>query len=411
MTTSPWLSGAPEARVRYSDTVPWSGRRPLSSEASPPPRIASRTSRQKWQATRWPGAISSSSGTSVRERSSANGQRVWNRQPGGGLRGLGISPGGSSRRGRAADGGRAPRRPTGALRVRVGGRVEDPLRRPDLGELAEVHDGEPVGDVVDDVEVVCDDEVGEPEPLLRSFIRFRIWLPPRRRAPRSARRRRGTRVEARARARSRCGGPARPRARAGTSRQLGRELDHLQQLVDRIPLLARHVVDPVGLRQEVGDAQARVQARVRILEDHLHPPRSRRSSRGRRRETSLPSKRISPSVTASRRIAFPSVVFPDPDSPTRPSVSPRRISRSTPSTARTDRSWPQMRSNTPGARRTTYEDPVTDTSGVAARGHATPRLGIATDARVIPSRVVDSSARVRRRRASAARARCTWCWA
>src|SRR6266567_3489033 len=48
--------------------------------------------RGKWQATRWPGAISRGSGSSVAQRSAASGQRVRNRQPDGGLIGDGGSP-------------------------------------------------------------------------------------------------------------------------------------------------------------------------------------------------------------------------------------------------------------------------------------------------------------------------------
>ena len=49
---------------------------------------------------------------------------------------------------------------------------------------------------------------------------------------------------------------------------------------------------------------------------------------------SSPSKRIVPAVGSMRRRSRrPTVVLPQPDSPTRPSVSPRRISKLTPSTA------------------------------------------------------------------------------
>ncbi len=42
---------------------------------------------------------------------------------------------------------------------------------------------------------------------------------------------------------------------------------------------------------------------------------------------------MGPLEEISRRIASPSVVLPEPDSPTMPSVSPRRTSMLTPSTA------------------------------------------------------------------------------
>ncbi len=53
------------------------------------------------------------------------------------------------------------------------------------------------------------------------------------------------------------------------------------------------------------------------------------------------SSRMSPSVAStSFRIAFPVEVFPQPLSPTRQNTSPRRMSRSTPSTARTHSGLP-----------------------------------------------------------------------
>src|SRR6266566_1962206 len=64
--------------------------------------------------------------------------------------------------------------------------------------------------------------------------------------------------------------------------------------------------------------------------------RIRRSRRPRNLVMSWPSKVILPAVTGSSAVIKRARVdFPQPDSPTRPSVSPRRISRSTPSTART----------------------------------------------------------------------------
>ena len=64
--------------------------------------------------------------------------------------------------------------------------------------------------------------------------------------------------------------------------------------------------------------------------------RMRRSSSPPRRVTSVPSKMIVPAVASTSRItARAKVDLPQPDSPTRPSVSPRRTSSDTPSTART----------------------------------------------------------------------------
>ena len=53
---------------------------------------------------------------------------------------------------------------------------------------------------------------------------------------------------------------------------------------------------------------------------------------------------IGPSEEISRRMASPSVVLPEPDSPTTPSVSPLRSEMLTPSTALM---WPTTRRSTP----------------------------------------------------------------
>src|SRR2546422_1343330 len=76
---------------------------------------------------------------------------------------------------------------------------------------------------------------------------------------------------------------------------------------------------------------------------------------------SSPLNWIVPAVESSRRmIVRPSVDLPQPDSPTRPRVSPALISRSTPSTART---WATVRCKTPEATGNHVFSPRTDTSG------------------------------------------------
>ena len=56
--------------------------------------------------------------------------------------------------------------------------------------------------------------------------------------------------------------------------------------------------------------------------------------------SSTPSNSTWPAVGFdSCRIALPVVLFPQPDSPTRPSVSPRSTKKSIPSTARTAPTW------------------------------------------------------------------------
>src|SRR6185312_16329173 len=53
------------------------------------------------------------------------------------------------------------------LRVRMDGPGMQLLRRRELDDLPEVHHRDPVGDVTDDVQVVGDEEVGEPELALQ----------------------------------------------------------------------------------------------------------------------------------------------------------------------------------------------------------------------------------------------------
>src|SRR5437879_8013178 len=78
---------------------------------------------------------------------------------------------------------------------------------------------------------------------------------------------------------------------------------------------------------------------------------------------SSPLKMILPSVGSSSRItARPSVDLPQPDSPTRPTVSPVLISRSTPSTACT---WPTVRCKTPDDTENQTLRSLTSTSGSA----------------------------------------------
>ena len=64
------------------------------------------------------------------------------------------------------------------LRVRVDGPRLELVRRRQLHDLAEVHHGDPVGDVADDGEVVGDEEVRQPELALEVLSRLRIcaWI-------------------------------------------------------------------------------------------------------------------------------------------------------------------------------------------------------------------------------------------
>src|SRR5689334_9648802 len=53
--------------------------------------------------------------------------------------------------------------------------------------------------------------------------------------------------------------------------EIGRKPDHGEQLVDALLLLRRDAMNAIRLGQERRHALARRQARMRILEDHLHP--------------------------------------------------------------------------------------------------------------------------------------------
>ena len=101
---------------------------------------------------------------SARRRS---GQRVWKRQPSGGWMGLGTSPSSGMRRRtrsahRVGDGRRREQRP----RVRVERRLDTAPRAGRSPRPAQVHHHDPLAHVADDREVVPDEQVREPQPLL-----------------------------------------------------------------------------------------------------------------------------------------------------------------------------------------------------------------------------------------------------
>ncbi len=95
----------------------------------------------------------------------------------------------------------------------------------------------------------------------------------------------------------------------------------------------------------MGDAvegvEARVEAVGRVLEDDLDVLAQRRAvevARGLSADR-LPSNRISPSLASiSRQTSREIVLLPEPDSPTRPRLSPARIAKETSFTATTPRS-------------------------------------------------------------------------
>src|SRR5471030_113533 len=49
----------------------------------------------------------------------------------------------------------------------MAGIAEEIGHRASLDDAAEIHDGDPVGDVLNDLQVVADEEIGEVQPLLK----------------------------------------------------------------------------------------------------------------------------------------------------------------------------------------------------------------------------------------------------
>src|SRR4051812_25304718 len=126
---------------------------------------------------------------------------------------------------------------------------------------------------------------------------------------------------------------------------LGVEPDLLHQLLDlRLQPAARlavvEAVDAERLADDRADRLARVERRVRVLEDHLHLATERLELALERPAMSRPRYSIVPLVGSSRRVIRRAVVdLPQPVSPTRPSVSPSMMSNDTPSTACTAPIW------------------------------------------------------------------------
>ena len=211
------------------------------------------------------------------------------------------------------------------------------LRRRELDELAEVHDRDPVGDVADDAEVVRDEDVGEVELVLElleqvDHLRLdrdveggdRLVGHDQLRAQRE-----------RARDPDPLPLPARELVREAVV-VLRREADLLEQLLDGLLALLA-VADPVDAHRvadDRADALARVQARVGVLEDHLHLAAKRPQRAGAQLADRAAVEDHVPSVGSSRRtMQRPRVDLPQPDSPTRPRVSPSATLTVTSSTA------------------------------------------------------------------------------
>jgi hypothetical protein len=79
----------------------------------------------------------------------------------------------------------------------------------------------------------------------------------------------------------------------------------------------------------------RVQRRVRVLEDHLHVAAERtHGTHGNVGDVAALEDHLAAGRLEQRGDQRPVVDLPQPDSPTRPSVSPVRTAKSIPSTAR-----------------------------------------------------------------------------
>ena len=147
----------------------------------------------------------------------------------------------------------------------VGGRI--------LDDAAEVHDGHLAGDVAHDGQIVGDEEVGEPEPLLQLLQQVDHLALDRHVE-------RGDRLVADDDARVDGQRPGDADALALAARELvgiaqrhvGEEPDHLQQLGDAIGdlRLGQDAVHADRLGDDLADRHARIERGIGVLEDHLH---------------------------------------------------------------------------------------------------------------------------------------------
>ena len=144
-----------------------------------------------------------------------------------------------------------------------------------LGDPAEVHDRDPVADVLDDAHVVGDEHVGQPELALELLQQVQdLGL------DRDVERGDGLVADDEVGLEDERPGDA--DALALAARELVRvaacvvrlEADQVHHLGDLRPPLgvAAETVDAQPLADAVADRRARVEARVRVLEDDLHPP-------------------------------------------------------------------------------------------------------------------------------------------
>ena len=219
-------------------------------------------------------------GSSVTQRSglpsfSRSQQRVWKRQPDGGLTGDGTSPLRMIRRRRDSTTGSGIG--TADSRATVYGWSGRRLRsrEPDgLDHAAQVHHRGPVADVADDAQVVGDEQVGQPEVALEPLEQVDD-LGLDRDVERADRLVRDDQVGLQGEGPGDADAlPLAARELVRIARGVGRvEPDGREQLPDALAALGwlADVVDVEWLGDDPAGGHPRIEAGVRVLEDHLHP--------------------------------------------------------------------------------------------------------------------------------------------
>ena len=183
------------------------------------------------------------------------------------------------------------RRALAAGHVKVGDRVEqhprigmlgpreERLRRRHLDQAAKVHHADARGDVIDDRQIVRDEQVGEPEAALQVDHQVQDL-----RLHRDVERRRGFVAHQELRLAGERAGDrdALPLAAREFVREFAavgrRQLDLPQQVFHallQVGLVLGEIEGTDRLGDDVEHAPARVEAGVRVLEDHLHAPAER----------------------------------------------------------------------------------------------------------------------------------------
>ncbi len=273
-------------------------------------------------------ADAASTGTSCSHRAVASGQRVRKRQPLGGLTAEGSSP---------------PRPPAGLARSRAGsgsgmawispavygcrGAPVDVLAGAQLHQPAQVHHADPVGQVLQQRQVVRDDHVGELVAVLERAHQVEYL-----RLDRDVKR--GDRLvgdddlaaAARAPGPSRCAAAARRRTRAGSGgprRRAGRPRRAARPPWPAVRARCRSAGPPAARRSARTTGIRGSSAAAESWNIICRSRRRRRKSPAPLAARSRPSKATEPLVGCSRPTSIrPSVVLPQPDSPTMPNVSP-----------------------------------------------------------------------------------------